>query len=306
MPYILNDFPIETINELAIKESNAKKPIYQLHKWFARRVGCTFRALILSSFLEENPIDYYYSNVNLKTEDGKAPIILDPFMGGGTTIIEGHRLGCKMIGVDINPLAWFITKKELEAIQKKDVEEEWNKIKNNVENEILSYYKTSCENGHEADTIYTFWVRKIICENCNREVPLFRSFQILKDKNLGKYCFCPKCNSISNLRLDESSICKSCGEDLTSGYTTDKEYLCPNCNYTGDITQAWLKPDKPPEMEIFALEYYCKKCGRGYKKPDDEYIKNLEKAEIKYEKIKDKLIGKLIPCLLYTSPSPRD
>ena len=34
--------------------------------------------------------------------------ILDPFMGGGTTVIEGLPLGRRMIGVDINALAHFV------------------------------------------------------------------------------------------------------------------------------------------------------------------------------------------------------
>jgi adenine-specific DNA methylase len=38
-------------------------------------------------------------------------------MGGGTTMVEGVRLSAKMIGVDVNPLAFFITKKELEEIE---------------------------------------------------------------------------------------------------------------------------------------------------------------------------------------------
>ena len=35
--------------------------------------------------------------------------VLDPFMGGGTTIIEGILLGRRMIGVDKNALAHFVT-----------------------------------------------------------------------------------------------------------------------------------------------------------------------------------------------------
>src|SRR5712692_5436473 len=34
--------------------------------------------------------------------------VLDPFMGGGTTIVEGLALGRRMIGVDINALAHFL------------------------------------------------------------------------------------------------------------------------------------------------------------------------------------------------------
>lgn len=36
--------------------------------------------------------------------------VLDPFMGGGTTIVEALSLGRKAIGVDINPLAVFISR----------------------------------------------------------------------------------------------------------------------------------------------------------------------------------------------------
>lgn len=35
-------------------------------------------------------------------------VILDPFMGGGTTIIEGLRLGRRVLGVDLNALARFV------------------------------------------------------------------------------------------------------------------------------------------------------------------------------------------------------
>lgn len=35
--------------------------------------------------------------------------VLDPFMGGGTTIIEGLSLGRRMLGVDLNALAHFVT-----------------------------------------------------------------------------------------------------------------------------------------------------------------------------------------------------
>ena len=35
--------------------------------------------------------------------------VLDPFMGGGTSIIEGMMLGRRMVGIDLNPLAHFVT-----------------------------------------------------------------------------------------------------------------------------------------------------------------------------------------------------
>ena len=64
--------------------------VYKMHRYFARRPYNVFRHLI----------EHY-------TDEGD--IILDPFCGGGVTVVEGLRLKRKVIGVDINPMATFIT-----------------------------------------------------------------------------------------------------------------------------------------------------------------------------------------------------
>ena len=46
---IEDSFPIVDINRLAIPERNGFKPIYQMHKWFARRASCVFRAILLAA-----------------------------------------------------------------------------------------------------------------------------------------------------------------------------------------------------------------------------------------------------------------
>jgi adenine-specific DNA methylase len=35
-------------------------------------------------------------------------------MGGGTPLIEANRVGCDVIGYDINPMAWWIVNREIE------------------------------------------------------------------------------------------------------------------------------------------------------------------------------------------------
>jgi len=47
------DFPIEQVNPLAQREANAKRPIYMLHKWWARRLGCVFRTIVLTSLIPD-------------------------------------------------------------------------------------------------------------------------------------------------------------------------------------------------------------------------------------------------------------
>ena len=288
--YIERGFPSEAIDEIAWSESNSRKPIYHMHKWFARRVGSTFRSLILSLFLDENPMTRFYEKVVLKNARGEPPIVLDPFMGGGTTIVEGHRLGCRTIGVDINPMAWFITKKELESVDLTQLEAEFHRIKEAVESKVLALYMTMCPQGHEADTMYTFWVRSVKCQSCHSEVPLFKSFIIAKPKDKSVVYYCPSCNEITA----NGPLCH-CGMDLTNPYATNKTYRCPYCNHIGDLTEAWLSEDSPPKEWPYALEFHCSKCGRGYKTPEDLDLKRITDAEEEYSRRKGRLMSTLIP-----------
>src|SRR5436309_6022134 len=70
---IEDSFPIVEINRLAVPERNAFKPIYQMHKWFARRASCVFRAILLGA-LKPLPID----DKGNPTKSG-AQVIMDEF-----------------------------------------------------------------------------------------------------------------------------------------------------------------------------------------------------------------------------------
>ena len=42
-------------------------------------------------------------------------------MGGGTTIVEGSRLGMQMSGCDLNPVAWFVVNNEIAQVDVAEV-----------------------------------------------------------------------------------------------------------------------------------------------------------------------------------------
>ncbi|HLF44631.1 MAG TPA: DNA methyltransferase [Acidimicrobiia bacterium] len=46
--------------------------------------------------------------------------VLDPFVGGGTTLVEGMRLGRATIGADLNPLATFVTRVKTSPLARSD------------------------------------------------------------------------------------------------------------------------------------------------------------------------------------------
>src|SRR5688572_19142550 len=63
--------------------------------------------------------------INTFTQPGD--LVLDPFMGGGTTLVESKMLGRHAIGYDISSLAYFIAKVKVTNLSKKEIQkiEEW-------------------------------------------------------------------------------------------------------------------------------------------------------------------------------------
>ena len=98
-------FPFEFVSVIAERESWRKeinRPIYHVHKWWAKRLGSVFRSVILGCVLPEGSdlqSEFY------RTHSFAQVSVFDPFMGSGTTVGEAHKLGMTALGRDINPVA---------------------------------------------------------------------------------------------------------------------------------------------------------------------------------------------------------
>ncbi len=142
------DFPILPVNQVAAVEGNAGKPIYQMSKWWARRRSSVFRSLLLSAAMKapedtsqaaKAVWDVYYANHQKKRSFANIKVA-DIFMGGGTTVVEGSRLGMQMFGNDLNPVAWFVVKTELAQVKKAEVEALLADIEAEVKPQVMPYY----------------------------------------------------------------------------------------------------------------------------------------------------------------------
>lgn len=99
--------------------------MYLMHKYWARK--------------PHNVVSKY-----IETYSKKGEIVLDPFCGSGVTAIESLRLARKAIAVDLDPIAIFITRMTAMPIDIEEFKRAFNIIKKNVEDKILSFYKTTC------------------------------------------------------------------------------------------------------------------------------------------------------------------
>lgn len=151
------DFPILPVNQVAVIEGNAGKPIYQMSKWWARRRSSVFRSMLIAAATKapDDPShaaklvwDNYYAN-HQKKGAFKHLKVADIFMGGGTTLVEGSRLGMQMIGNDLNPVAWFVVKQELADVDLEEVKKLLADIENEVKPHIMPYYYCDGPNGEK-------------------------------------------------------------------------------------------------------------------------------------------------------------
>lgn len=179
------DFPIIPINQIAAIEGNAGKPIYQMSKWWARRRSSVFRSMLLASAIKapDDPAeaaklvwDCYYGN-HQRNGAFKHLKVADIFMGGGTTVVEGSRLGMQMVGNELNPVAWFVVKNELAQVEKAEVEALLAEIEAEVKPQIMPFYACECPRGHKGQ-----WTRISTGETMGEDFdPLTLSPQERKD-----------------------------------------------------------------------------------------------------------------------------
>ena len=91
-----NTIPFEDLYQPALKEASRKKPVFFIHKYFARRITANFRTALLDYIYDDDTLLQHFYEPSCNKGEGLT--VLDPFMGGGTTVFEALRFGCSVIG----------------------------------------------------------------------------------------------------------------------------------------------------------------------------------------------------------------
>ena len=215
---IEHDFPIVEISQIAEQESWRKevnRPIYHIHKWWATRLGSVFRAITIAA-LSKPFFDTWKGFYELHRLAGK--VVLDPFMGSGTTLGETIKLGAKAVGCDINPVSTFLVKQAFTKVSEAELHTAFAKLENTVAPEIRRYYQTRDPiSGELIPVLYFFWVKMVTTPD-GEVVPLFSRYIFSQDAY-------PKKKPLAQI------VCSHCWGLIVDRYdATSVE--CPHCNHS--------------------------------------------------------------------------
>lgn len=182
----------------------------------------------------------------------EAPLVVDPFAGGGSIPLEALRLGCEAFASDLNPVACLILKTMLEDIPRhgSELAEELRRvgaeIKAAAAKELAEFYPLDKDG---ARPIAYLWARTVRCEShgCGAEIPLVRSFWLCKKANRKRALRYKvvrgggKANSRKPSplegegkgeggRLEFEIFVPKNDKDVPSGTVTRAKAACPCCN----------------------------------------------------------------------------
>lgn len=292
---IEKNFDIAFISDLALREKQIQqnyRPIIAVHKWFARRPGTLFRGLLLSEFSDSPLREVFYKPNNFPNIR-----IADPFMGGGTPLLEANRVGCDVFGFDINPMSYWIVKQEIEHLDLTAYDEAADFLRSELEKDIGRLYRTRCAicGDEDAHVKYFLWVKASACQSCGKMIDLFPGYLLSSDARHPKNVFiCSLCGQLTETGDRKNpGKCRHCDAFLLlKGPASRNLCKCSHCGAANSFPNAKLGY---PRHRLFAMEYYCPLCksghaGRFFKVPDDQDLNRVAESEERWAKMRSQFV----------------
>lgn len=284
MPKLIeSDFPFARLSKIAEQESWRKevyRPAYYIHKWWARRLGTVFRGIILGSCIDDT-VDFWsrfygpndFSNIT----------VFDPFMGSGVTVGEAIKLGCRVIGRDINAVAVTACQAAFAEYDRDVVRETFHRLESTVAPTLLSFFQTKTAYGDIATVLYYFMVKVVDCPYCQQQIDLFKrrifSSNAVPKKDPSARALCPACESIVDTQYNsDQALCTVCNQQFNpqNGSVSGSTVHCLKCNKDFKLVDVMRCRNSPLSYRRYAKMILLQD---GTKKYDviNEYDRELEK-----------------------------
>jgi len=266
-PLIDREFDVELADTLARQESFNKhlyRPNTYLHKWWARRCGSTFRAILKHLQSSTESSDYY-------APEGLAGlVILDPMMGGGTTLHEAIRLGANVIGADIDPIPILQARASLSQIPWQTLERAFNQLYQDLYRDLGGLFRTTCpECGLKVDSKFFLYASRRECD-CG-EALVVDSLVLRHNADGSTVRICEQCHDIVTT---ERCHCVSVGEPVRIVEKGRK--VCDRCG--GKYRERLDLPFYQRYVPI-AVVGDCTRHGLFFRKPGAADIELMQRAD---------------------------
>ncbi|MGQ0778291.1 MAG: DNA methyltransferase [Pseudonocardiales bacterium] len=244
------DFPAAALSRIGEHESWRKevhRPATSTHKWWAKRLGSVFRGILTAAVTEnqKSALDAYSSATSLH-----GMIVFDPFAGSGTTVVEATKLGARVVGWDINPVATLVQRQAIREWDSSELERAYKLVEEGCRDEIDRVHRT--EAGEPV--LYYFWVAIASCPVCGVDTRLF-STPVFSQNAYPKrvpaaQIVCLTCLDVIPGRYDfDHMTCRKGHQVVRQGPVIRGAMTCPN-GHTSKVLDALA--GEVPRREMYA------------------------------------------------------
>ena len=264
-------FPEKFVDELSRREVFNKhlfRPNTYLHKWWARRCGSTFRA-ILKQFVPNIERRDYYAPGGL---EGK--IVLDPMMGGGTTLHEAIRLGANVIGADIDPIPIAQARASLMQAPLGDLRDAFSQFFADLYHSLEHHFQTECPTCQQTlDSQYTLHGLRKSCA-CGEVVQIDQyDLRHEADREIRIW---PESWEITDSQSSPKCLAKA------TRLITKAEKVCPVCRQK---YQELLDVPYYARYVPIAIVATCPEHGLFFRSPGESDLTRIHQAEMQRDEL---------------------
>ena len=195
------------------------RPNTYLHKWWARRCGSTFRTILKQFAPSAERADYY-------TAGGLEGLtVLDPMMGGGTTLHEAIRLGANVVGADIDPIPFLQARSSLSRTPLNVLRTAFDRFLGDLHADLDPYFQTHCPTCQaEIDVRYCLYGLRKRCA-CGAVIQV-EQYDLRQDGETTIRLDPSSGEIVSDSRLSQPASPTGCPKLIKKG---DKK--CPVCDH---------------------------------------------------------------------------
>lgn len=235
-------FPYALVSRLVAADRRSRDAAYQAHRWWARRPPALVRAALVAAKMPASSTPGEFRAAYASGDPLLAGwTVLDPFAGGGTTLVEAARLGAVVVGRDVDPLAVLLVGHQLAPADASEVERAGELLMRHLDVELEGLWPAVASDGWRP--LHYFTVPMVTCPDCAVEGPLYRSLVLARStgkaggvvRDQPVVVFCPDCLVPRDAKATAKTM-TCCGRRraLDSATYDRGAYRCPDCSLASD------------------------------------------------------------------------